>query len=60
MIFLSVFRAFPCDFIGGNIIKASAGKRRLGVRVVPGGFTPPGGRGESLSRIKWVVAGGVE
>gem|GEM_PF-6585438 len=36
-------------------IKACASERRLGVRVGPGGFTPPGGRGGALSRFEWVA-----
>ena len=36
---------FSVSFFNRNSIKASAGERRLGERVAPGGFTPPGGRG---------------
>ena len=40
-----------------NVIKASAGKRRLGVRVESRGFSRDGHQ-ESLSRSKWVAVGG--
>ncbi|GEM_PF-48512 len=39
------FSRISISFFSRNSIKASAGKRRLGERVAPGGFTPPGGRG---------------
>jgi len=58
MTFLTNFNTADSHHGRRNGIKASAGKRRLGVRVAPGGFTPPGGRGEALSRSKWVGAGG--
>jgi len=58
MTFLTNFNTTDFHPCRRNGIKASAGMRRLGVRVDPGGFTPPGGRGEALSRSKWVTAGG--
>ena len=57
MTFLMIFCATGTHSRIRNGIKAGADKRRLGVRVAPGGFTPPGGRGESLSRFQWAAGG---
>ena len=56
MIFLAGFYVLTNRISSWNIIKASAIKRRLGVRVASRGFYRDV-RGEALSRTKWGAAG---
>ena len=58
MIFLTIYYVCPCRIAFRNIIKASAGKSRLGVRVASRGFFRDGIKG-ALSRSRWVAVGAV-